>query len=563
MIVLGLLGKFFLINHTPVNQDEFFYLSRVHDYINNRFTDPFQNFHVYFFQWVNAVSTNEISQIKACRMVMFIFFSGTCFFIYLIGKKFSDTTGALFSVLCYISFIYTTINGAGFRSDTIATFLFLCSLYLFFMKFHSVFFQIISGLTMAVAVLITIKSAIYLMVFILLFTAKLIILRQFRKTLLFGIIFFLTFLTGSILFYKFHILSISSVQLSAPVISAATQVKTFTLKAGSSYSTFVSFENFFPRFGVFKLSLHIDWLIWLCLFIGIIINAYEFFKNRYSFENTALFILLVPLLSVLFYRNAFPYFYLFITPTATLFCGYAIWMAAKEKINKTFYIIFITMISGLIFFNSFNITHKIFVQSNNKIQNQTLHIIHNMFPKPVPYIDGCSMVSSFPKIGFFMSSAGMRGYLKRNKPIMEYLLKTKKPLFLLADVPHLDLASDTPPRSATGLALLETDWLTLKSNFIHHWGAIWVIGKQIEFTHNFEEQTFRILVPGLYSIITNGSAVINNHLVYDKDTIYLDEGVHTIKANEKNNAVTLKKGVNLFKPAQQPLQKNLFSGSFM
>jgi len=550
LIIFGLLGKFFLIS-----QDEFYYLSRVHDYMNSRLTDPFQNFHVYFFQWVSTLSTNEVDQIKACRIIMFLFFSGTCLFIYLIGKEFSDTTGALFSALCYLSFIFTTINGAGFRSDSIPTFLFLFSLYNFLKKDNPVFFQTLAGLAMAVAVLITIKSAIYLIVFALLISAKLIFDRLSPKNLLVVIVFPLSFVIGFVLLYKFH--------ASAIIPAAADQVKAFSHTAGNSYSTFVSFEKFFPQFDVFKLSLQLDWVVWLCLFIGIIINTFDLFKNHYSFKNAALFILLIPLLSPLFYRNAFPYFYLFITPTATLFCGYAIYKLTSKTQNNTFSFLFVSIISGLIFFNSFNITHKIFAQSSGKPQYQTLNVIHNMFPKPAPYIDGCSMVSSFPKVGFFMSSAGMRGYLRRNKPVMEHLLKTKKPQFLLANAPHLNLNSNTPPRSATGLALLETDWLTLKSNFVHHWGNIWVIGKQIEFTHTFEEQTFKILVPGLYSITSNEGAFINNHLVYNNDNIYLDEGVHIIKARGQDKEVTLKWGANLFKPVEQPLNEELFSGSFM
>lgn len=563
LIILGLMGKVFLILQSPINQDEFFYLSRVHDYMNTRLTDPFQNFHVYFFQWVNAVSTNEVSQIKACRMVMFLFFSGTCLFIYLIGKKFADTPGALFSVLCYLCFIFTMVNGAGFRSDTISTFLFLFSLYLFLVRGSSFFFQAISGLTMAVSVLITIKSAIYLIVFALLFAAKLIFTRQYKKTLSLGSVFLIAFLLGSVLFYKVHLLSISPPQAAVSVVPAtASQIKTFSHTAGNAYSAFVSFENFFPRLGVFKLSLHLDWLIWLCLFMGVLINIYAFFKKPCSFENIALFVLLVPLLSVLFYRNAFPYYYLFITPTATIFCGFAIWKVT-ERTNNAFSMIFITIISGLIFYNSFIISHGVFAQNIVKSQEQTIDAIHQMFPEPVPYIDSCSMVASFPKAGFFMSSAGMRGYLKRENPVMLQLLEEKQPLFLLADAPHLNLNSETPPLSDTGLTLLQEDWNALRSNYIHHWGGIWVIGKLFKFSLNPEEQTFKILVPGLYSISSTKGVLINDHRVHHNDTIYLNKGCHTIKALGPDTSVTLKIGINLFKPEKKPIHEKLFSGSFM
>lgn len=563
---MGLIGKFILILQTPVNQDEFYYLSRVHDYMNTRLTDPFQNFHVYFFQWVNAVNINEVFQIKACRMVMFLFFSGTCFFIYLIGKEFSDTTGALFSALCYLCFIYTTVNGAGFRSDTIPIFLFLFSLYNVLKKEYSFFFQALSGVAMAVAVLITIKSAIYLIVFALLIAIRLFFYKSAKKNFLPGSIFPLAFVIGFIILYKLHASALmpmptDSLTTSAAIPTTANQIKTFTHTAGSAYSIFVLFDKIFPQFEFFKLSLHLDWMIWLCLFIGVIINTCEFFKKRYSFKNTTLLILLIPLLTPLFYRNTFGYFYLFITPTATLFCGYAIWKATGQIRSKIFYILFITMTSGLIFFNSFNLTKGVFAQSNDKIQIQTLQVIHNMFPKPVPYIDGCSMVSSFPKAGIFMSSAGMEGYLKRNKPVMLRLIEKKRPLFLLANVPHLNLNSDTPPLSDTGLALLEPDWLTLKSNFVHHWGNLWIIGKHIKFVENPSPQKQTIIIPGFYT--PNEPVLIDNQIVHAEENIYLTAGVHLFNHPNQVTNVILKWGNKLYTPKEQPMGKALFLGPFM
>ena len=52
-------------------------------------------------------------------------------------------------------------------------------------------------------------------------------------------------------------------------------------------------------------------------------------------------------------------------------------------------------------------------------QKETLDLVHRLFPEAVPYIDRCSMVSTFPKVGFFMSSLGMRFYHERGEPIME------------------------------------------------------------------------------------------------------------------------------------------------
>jgi hypothetical protein len=558
-----MMGKLFLLHSTSINQDEFYYLSRVHDDMNNRLTDPFQNFHVHFFQWVNAVGQNEVTQIKACRMVMFLFFSGTCLFIYLIGKRFTDRQSALFSVLCYLCFMFTLVNGAGFRSDTLATFFFLFSLYLFFIKDSSVLAQAISGLAMAVAILFTIKSAIYMVVFLLLFFAKLILSRQYKQTLSCGSIFFMAFFVGVILFYQLHVQSTLPPTGPETVMSTAEQVKTLGHKAENSYSTFISIKNIFPQFGIFKLSLQLDWRIWLFLFAGFFINLYEIFKNPVAFKTIALLVLFVPMLSLLFYKNAFPYFYVFMIPTAIILCGVAI-RKVSENTPAFFFMMFVTLAGSLIFVNIFYISYWSYAHVGTRnFQEQTLDVIHQVFPYPVPYIDGCAMVASFPNAGFFMSSAGMKGYLKRNTPVMKTLLEKRHPLFLLANVPHLNLNSETPPVSATGLALLQEDWDTLRSNYTHHWGNIWIIGKQFQFTRKSEEQTFDILIPGQYSISSTEGIYIDGRLVHHNDSIYLSNGSYTIKADKPNDLVKLKIGAHPFKPDKEPENEKLFLGSFM
>lgn len=557
-IMLGLMSKFVLLFQRPVNHDEFFYLSRIYDYMRNRLNTPFQNFHVYFFTWLSLVDKNEMLQVIAGRMVMYLFFSGSCAYIFLIGKYYCSKTGALFSVLCYISFIYTVANGAGFRSDTIPVFLFLFSLHKFLLKPRSIVLHLISGLFMAIAILFTIKSAIYVTIFITLFLIKLIFYRKSIHSLLPMIVFFLSLISGFALIYK----SQYAYALSAAPSAATTLpiVKGLTKSAGNAYSFFVVFNTIFPQFEFFKLSLRIDWVIWLFLVTGIIINAVYFTKNRQSFKNLSLFIIIIPLFSLLFYRNAFPYFYPFITPTATIFCGYTLWKLTENNLKIRSKVSFMMTIICciLIFSNNLIFINKTFSLDQNKSRYQTLNIIHEMFPEPVTYIDGSGMVSSFPKTGFFMSDAGMKGYLKR-KPIMRDLLNNKKPLFVLANASHLDLNSKTPPLSYTGLALHQEDWDVLKSNYVHHWGSrIWVIGKQFEFTSDFKEDKFNIIIPGNYTLHGNRHILIDNNPVNTANCIYLSKGFHSIENQGSPGRIVLKWGNHLYQPTEKPITKNIY-----
>jgi len=118
----ALLLKFHLLFQISINQDEFHYLSMIYKHMHGNLTQTLQSFHVHFFSWLTILGPNEVIQVIGARIVMYLFFLGTCIYIFLIGRYYLDATNGLFSVLCYISFVFTVVNGAGFRHDTIATF---------------------------------------------------------------------------------------------------------------------------------------------------------------------------------------------------------------------------------------------------------------------------------------------------------------------------------------------------------------------------------------------------------------------------------------------------------
>ena len=553
LIVAALLLKLHLLFRISINQDEFFYLSRVYEYAHGTLTQSMQNFHVHFFPWFTVFGPNEVNQVIGGRMVMYLLFLCTCNYIFLIGRYYLCTTGALFSVLCYISFAFTVANGANFRADTIATFLFLFALYHFLIKKESIIFNVAAGLAMALALMFTIKAAIHMTVFGALVLIRLFFLRDFHKSIVPISAFLLAFFVGYVISYKLHIATFPSTTMSA-------QAQT----VGNIYSSFVLFDRFFPQLRFFKLTLSADFIIWLFLAIGIIFNAIDSVKKKDNSINIYLFSLFLPLFSLLFYRNAFPYFYVFITPTATLFCGYMLWrLTGIIEIKNRIMCFILVVILGAAVFKNFIIYYSAFSPGRTVAQHQTLDVIHKMFPNPVPYIDGCSMVSSYPKTGFFLSSIGMEGYLKAGKPIMEKLLHQEKPLFLLANVPHLNLYSHTPAKSDTDFCFMEDDWQVLKSYFIHHWGAVWVVGKRFEFERKNENYKFKITVPGLYRVEGDVNVIIDGKSLTAGDTVKLETGAHTVGNLEHVGLVNLRWGDNIYKPEVEPVSDRLFLGPFM
>jgi hypothetical protein len=179
-----------------------------------------------------------------------------------------------------------------------------------------------------------------------------------------------------------------------------------------------------------------------------------------------------------------------------------------------------------------------------------------MYNEPIPYIDGFSMISSFPQVSFFMSSWGMDSYLSNNEPIFRNILIKKKPKLLLANTEVIDLSLDYKnAKSVRGQSLLITDWLCLKANFINHWGIIYVPGKEFSFIKNGDQFDFEILIPDKYTIEAPQPVIIDDIYYNPYDTIHLEFGFHKIKSDCSGNVI-LRIGNKLYRPQQTPVLRN-------
>ena len=58
---------------------------------------------------------------------------------------------------------------------------------------------------------------------------------------------------------------------------------------------------------------------------------------------------------------------------------------------------------------------RVLMQDNSE-QRATLAAVHEIFPEPVAYIDRCSMISRYNKVGFFMASWQIAEYLEKTYP---------------------------------------------------------------------------------------------------------------------------------------------------
>ena len=189
--------------------------------------------------------------------------------------------------------------------------------------------------------------------------------------------------------------------------------------------------------------------------------------------------------------------------------------------------------------------------------------MHDIFPKPVPYIDGCKMIASYPQVGFFMSSWNMESYLKANKPVFKRILINKKPKFLIANIPQLDLLLQREKAvSSRGHGLLREDWKVLNDNFIHYWGPLFILGKNFIFNSFSDAHYFEILVDGIYTIESNKSILIDGKIFSPGSIINLDIGYHFIAPLELFTIAKIRWGPNIGKVDYDPPENPFFHGRF-
>jgi hypothetical protein len=300
----------------------------------------------------------------------------------------------------------------------------------------------------------------------------------------------------------------------------------------------------------FLFSLKVDFLFWLFIVIGFIDFLYVHLKANSKFLILGVS-LIFPLIFLKVYRNSFPYFYLFIFSPPIIFSGF-FWTFFKNKfLTNKFYVVSSSLI--LIFIIAINVLRiNISVINNNNFQKILIENVHRIYPEPVNYIDSCSMISSFNKVGFFASSLGIENYLSKNKPVFRDILLSYEVKLLVANSEIFDLSKDWKDAvSLKGYRLLEDDWNLLKNNFLQHWGLLYLPGKKLFFSKNSLDLLFEILIPGTYTLECDHPVTINEIVIYPGQTIDLTRGQHKLFA-QTSTELFLKFGANLFKPYDHP-----------
>jgi hypothetical protein len=272
---------------------------------------------------------------------------------------------------------------------------------------------------------------------------------------------------------------------------------------------------------------------WVLLALGILMLCRRILTGQRALESALLLSLALPLLSLIFYRNTFPYFYVFILPPALVLCGMAFDQLSLDRGARSRRGVLVSLLVTIAIGASATSHVRPRLRDGTVAQRTVIQAIHEIFPRPVPYIDRNGMIASFPKVGFFMSTWGIQRYHERERAVFADLLRTRRPHFVLANTPAL--VSVFGRRG--GGPLHPDDVAVLRTHFVPYWGPVYVAGTQLHLEPG-TDTAWEVLIAGSYRLQGEGPVVIGNVPYAPGSIVKLDSGLVSFRS-EAAQDVTL------------------------
>jgi hypothetical protein len=516
-IAVVILLQFHLVFVQGFNWDEFYFLSQVHAAKNGTLQIALNTIHTRIFFWLPYLA-DEIVQLRVARIFMLAAELTTVVCIIGLARRFVDLNTAMIAGLAYISAGFVFLHGASFRVDPIATALLMAAL-LGSATFRQSWYSALAiALLIAMAGATTIKAVFFAPAFAGIWLMRWHESDNRRRTAIWIASTAVVALLLFALIYSLHLqaLAVANTEASREMVNNAGE-KMFAM-------------GLFPR-GQFMLKQGFIAVISSAVILAAPIAM--IMQKRSWVPKVALFALWLPLLSFAIYRNSFPYFYAFILAPVCVAAAVAL-APVVRRYGALPMALLLSINAAWLYWTT--------PKDMQAVQVGVLKTVHAMFPKPVAYIDFNSMISSFPKQGFFMSGWGMDNYHDAGRPVFAEILRSQTVPMVIANHDSLDAAlrglkAEKP--------LLSEDAQVLRENYLHYWGPIWLAGKQVEGPAG--ERVVRISIPGTYTI--EGSAISIDGVEYGiGDTVELARGNHMIDRQSTHTAL-LRYGRSRPKPA--------------
>ena len=566
-LVLGALGcRFWLLFTLNAHWDEYNFLRFVHEAWRGELSERLQTFHVHFFGWLQGVDGLEIDQVLAARQVVFLLQVLGALALWRLGARLLSEASALFSVFVTCSFSYVLLHGTAFRYDGILTPLCLLAAWLLVASHDDGFRRrraAAAGVLTAIALLVSVKAVFFFPTLLILALVPLqrsqvgggrpaFVLRSFA------------YFVGSCFVVGGALYALHRWQIESQLIVSDGSLLGMPGSGSALWARKISqqmLRAFFPRRYTMFESVLWDVGTWALIVIGLVLLIERSVREA-AWRRRALLVLaaVLPLFTVFFYRNAWPYYWVMILPGTSLLAGVVVYFAERSLLaiaggpvrqQVIIAVVALALASpvgfGLVRIVSLNAADQ------NVGQRTVLAAVHEIFPAPVRYIDRCGMVASFPKVGPFMSSLTALRY--RGRPVMREVLKNTPPVFVLANISALELEK---PWQDDQYSLYPKDFVLLKKHFIHHWGPIWVAGSTMNLSAGVDEEV-QLWLAGSYTLEAAAAVYVDGKLQDPGAVLSLSAGKHLLRSDSPG-AVSLRIGDHLPRPSMSAPREPLFVG---
>lgn len=485
-----------LVFNRPINWDEFWHLSLVHTQDQGRMTEVLQVLHIRALGWIAALPLDEIGQIRVARLVMFCCEAFTLCAIYGLARLFAQARIALLAPLLYLSAGNVFQHGMSFRADPLVTALLMAALWL--LAASRLNARALAGMAvlLALAMFATIKAALYAPAFAMLAWHR---IRQSDRP-------------GNLTLQLAAMAALAAALLAALIAASQAYVPP-TLTGGAADTVKTSrdmllAEGLFPRWPYIVLAIGTA-----PIFAVALAAALPTLRRGGLVSSRRLVLagLILPLLSVAFYRNAFPYYYAFIlAPVAVGMVPGIAWLARRYSARTVAFGCLIGCV----------ILSAITPRGVQDDQRAVLREVHRLFPQPVGYFDFAGMVSAFPKANVFMSTWGQTRYRKgETESYAQAIVRRDVPLLLTNNNVLMRNQSDAGP----AWELLPADAALLRTAYLQHWGPIWIAGRR--FGPGSAAQDFVLPSAGPYRL-QGAAAEIDGRRIEPGSTVNLGRGQH-------------------------------------
>lgn len=501
-----------------IHWDEFYYLAQIHQFVNFGEARSLQSLHVHLFPWLTQMAANEVDQVNLGRGMMLIALSISGWALYQLARHYLDSKASLFALICWLSVSYVLNSAAQFRVDPLLCALISSAYSLLICRPYHRSTHLGAPILVAIALMLSIKS-------LLLLPALALLQWGAHHSKAVAITRLLLSTTLTLTLFSIMLMLHQGVS-SPPEISGVAPGATGTLSSALQY-TLLNLQ-WFPRFGYFKQLLLDNPALVFAASIGLIslIKSRPACLKGQSANQTptlglALIALSLPLLSLLFYRNAYPYFYPLLLIPLSLLAGLGWQWLSHSRIRRFRYLLLLFILPTLFQFGLMKPQWH-----NQTEQRQLLSVIHQLFPEPVAYLDRSGMIASFPKVGPFLSSWTLTKYHSNQHPVLrEAILKHQPPLYLV-NTPVLDLDHQIYPN--WGAKLIEEDQKALRAHYLPLWGPLYVAGKQLVLTE--QAQQIQLVIGGQYQLMGPGLVLLDQQRFAAGDMVTLAPGHYRLKA---------------------------------